>query len=85
VQPRQRAARRDQLESLVDGVVGADQDLGTRGRELAGRREHQVGHALPVIGFEAVHVVGQRRRVHRHLGVRVRAEPLRRPSAQIVR
>jgi hypothetical protein len=61
----------------VDGVVGADQEIDTDLRELVRGGEHQLAYARPVGAVDAFHVLGQRVRVHRDLGVIVRAEKLR--------
>ena len=63
-------------ERLVDRVVGADQEIGGDARELPGGGEHQLAHALPVVAFEAGHIFGKGRRVHRHFRMRVAAEKL---------
>ena len=46
-------------------------------RELICGGEHQFAHALPVAAIKAFHVLGERVRVHRDLGMIVRAEKLR--------
>jgi hypothetical protein len=61
----------------MDGVVGADQKIGTDFRELVCGGEHQFAYAMPVVVIEAFHVLGERVCVHRDLGMRVRAENLR--------
>ena len=58
----------------MDGVVGADQEIGANRFQLAGGGEHQFAHARPVAAVDIGHVVGQRGGVHRDLGVRMRAE-----------
>ena len=77
VQPRQRRARFDVRQRPVDGVVRADQEISADARELVRGSEHQLAHALPVAAVEAFHVLGERVRVHRDFGMRVRAEKLR--------
>jgi hypothetical protein len=62
----------------MEGVVGADQESGPDPRELARGGEHQLTDPLPVVAVEASHVLGERRRMHRDLGMGVRAE---KPSA----
>ena len=59
------------------GVVRADEEIGADGRELRCRREHQLAHARPVAPVDARHVVGERVRMHRDLGMRVRAKQRR--------
>ncbi len=66
--------RRHIVEGLVDGVVGADQEVSPGRRQLARRGQHEVGHPLQIATVQAVHVSGERRRVHGDFGVRVRAE-----------
>ena len=61
----------------MDGVVRADQKIGTNFRELIRGGEHQLTHALPVAAVDAFHVLGERVRVHRDLGMSVRAKKLR--------
>ena len=61
----------------MDGVVGADQEIGADFRELICGGEHQLAHALPIAAVDAFHVIGERMRVHRDLGMSVRAEKLR--------
>src|SRR4029453_7270568 len=45
-------------------------------RGLGCRGEHQVAHAVPIIAIDALHVLGERARVHRDLGMIVRAEKI---------
>jgi|SRR4051812_27154083 len=59
---------------LVERVVGADQKGRADRRQLVARCEHQLAHAAPVAAMDACHVVGERMRVHRHFGMRVRAK-----------
>src|SRR5450631_3876186 len=59
------------------GVVGADQKIGADCRKLIGGREHEFTHTLPVAAVDALHVLGERVRMHRHLGMSVRAQKLR--------
>ena len=55
----------------MDGVVRTDQEIGAHLRELVRRGEHQVAHRRPVVAIEVHDVIGQRRRVHGHFGMRV--------------
>ncbi|MNT57888.1 hypothetical protein D3C72_1952930 [compost metagenome] len=65
------------VEGLVDGVVGADQEIRARRGELVRGAEHQRAHARQVACVQAARVLRERGRVHRHLGVRMRAEQRR--------
>jgi hypothetical protein len=58
-------------------VVGADEKSGAAALQLLGRGEHEPGDALPVVAVDALHVVGQRMRVHRDFGVCMSAEKRR--------
>src|SRR5260370_9170271 len=58
----------------MHGVVGTDQEIGTDFRELICGGEHQLTYTLPVVTVDASHVLGERVRVHRDLGMAVRAE-----------
>src|SRR5260370_23002120 len=60
----------------MHGVVGTDQENGTYFRELICGGEHQLTYTLPVVTVDASHVLGERVRVHRDLGMIVRAEKL---------
>src|SRR5260370_41445638 len=60
----------------MHGVVGTDQENGTYFRELICGGEHQLTFTLPVVTVDASHVLGERVRVHRDLGMIVRAEKL---------
>src|SRR5690348_10691542 len=55
-------------------VVRADEEVGAGAFEFVGRREHQVGNALPVVGVDAIHVVAQRVCMHADLGMVIAAE-----------
>ena len=61
----------------MDGVVGADQEVGADARELVRRGEHQLANARPVAAVDALHVIRERVRVHRDFRVGVRAEQRR--------
>ena len=61
----------------MDGVVGADQEIGTGFRKLVRGGEHQLTHALPVAAVDAFHVLRERVRVHRNLGMGMPTEKLR--------
>jgi hypothetical protein len=76
VQPGQRRLRGHVRERDVNRVVGADQELGPRGLELPGRRQHQRGHSLPVVPVDCLHVLGEAVGVQAHLGVGVGAQAL---------
>jgi hypothetical protein len=58
----------------MDGVVGADQQLGAGPAELVGRYEEEASRLVPPAPFDVAHVLGQRVRVQRDLGVIVGAE-----------
>ena len=61
----------------MDGIVRADQEIGTDFREFICRGEHQLTHALPVAAVDVFHVLGERVRMHRDFGMIVRPEELR--------
>ena len=46
-------------------------------RQLVRRRQHQLAHSLPVVAIDALHVLAQRVRMHRHFRMTVRAHQLR--------
>ena len=73
VQPGTRRSRLDPIKGLMDGVVGADQEIGSRPGQLVSRREHQVGNSLPIAGINATHVPGQGMSMHRDFRVIVRS------------
>lgn len=77
VQPAQRRSRFDVRQRLVNGVVGAYQEISADLRELVRRGKHQLAHAWPIVAIQAFHVLGKRGRVHRDLGMRVRAQQSR--------
>ena len=60
----------------MDRVVGTDQEIRSNVRELAGRREHQLANALQVPAVQAIHVFGERVRMHRHFGMCMWTEKL---------
>ena len=72
VQPAQRGSRFNARKRLVNGVIRADQEIGADLRELVCGGESQLAHALPAIAVEALHVLGERVRVHQDLGMSVR-------------
>src|SRR5262245_35753705 len=65
----------------MDGVVRADEEIGTDLRELVGRREHQFADAAPIRPIQTLHILGQGRRMHRNLGMAVAPEWRRRRQA----
>src|SRR5262249_30144765 len=77
VQPGQRRLRFQVGQRLVDGVVGADEEVGADLRQLVGRGKHQRSHTPPVAVVDALDVLGERARVHRDLRVAVGPEELR--------
>ena len=77
VQPWQGRARFDQRQRLMDGVIGADQEIRAHLLQLVRRGEHHLAHARPVAAIDQRHVVGQRRRVHAHFGMGVRGDQRR--------
>ena len=78
MEPGQRRSRFDGRKRLVDGIVGTNEEIRARRRELVCRREHQLTDAGPVPSIDALHVIGKRVRMHRDLGMGVRAEYPRR-------
>ena len=65
------------LEGPVDHVVRANEEIGTASRELVRGRQHHFTRALPIGAVHTLHLIRERVRVHRHLGMTVRAEQLR--------
>ncbi len=61
----------------MDCVVGADQEIGADFCEFICRGDHQLTHALPISAVDALHILGERVRVHRDLGMIVGTEKLR--------
>jgi hypothetical protein len=77
VQPWQRRSRFEVWERLVDGVVGADEKIGTDLCKLVGGGEHEFGYSAPVVAVDVFHVLGEGVRVHRDFGMIVWAQELR--------
>jgi len=59
VQPRQGRARQDIRQRLMDGVVGADQEVGAGLFELVRRGQHELADARPVVAVDVRHVIGE--------------------------
>jgi hypothetical protein len=74
LKPRQRRSILDVRESLVDRVVGTNEETGADGGKLVCRHEHEVADAVPVATLDARDIVGQRVRMHRDLRMRIRPE-----------
>ena len=77
VQPGPRRPVLHQIESLMHGVDRSDQKIRASFGQLIRGREHQFGHAHPVVGIDALHVVGEVVAMHRNLRMMVQAEQLR--------
>ena len=73
MQPRQGRTFRHRRERTVDGVVGADQEIGAGTLQFLRRGQHEIGDTLPVVAIDEVHVLAERVRVHGNLGMPVRA------------
>ena len=58
----------------MDGVVGADQEIGANSFQLLGGVEHHIAYARPVAAVDIGHVVGHREGVDRDLGMCMWAE-----------
>jgi hypothetical protein len=61
----------------MEGVVRANKEIRPNLCEFVGRRQHQLADTRQIAAVEARDVVGQGRRMHRNLGMGVRAEPRR--------
>ena len=61
----------------MNGIVRADQKLRTDTGQFVRRSQHQLAHALPIVAAQAFDILAERVRMHRHLGMGVRAEELR--------
>src|ERR1700733_13909596 len=61
----------------MNSIVGTDQEVGATAGKLCRRGQHQLAHARPVASIDALHVLGERARVHRDVGMIVRAEQRR--------
>ena len=59
VQPGERRTLGDERKRLMDGVIGADEEVCSDGCELIGRGEHQIADAGPVIAIDLLHVLGK--------------------------
>jgi len=67
----------DQVEGLVDGVVGANQKIGAGAGEFVGGREHEFGNACPVSRIDVLHIFCERVRVQGDFRMIVLTEELR--------
>ena len=61
----------DQVEGLVNCVIGANKKVGAGTRKFFRRRHHQTGQSGPVAGFNTLHVVGERVRMQRNFRMSV--------------
>jgi hypothetical protein len=77
MQPFQWQSLLNKGERLVYGVIRADEKVGSDFGQFIGGRKHQLPHTPPVIAVDTLHVVSQRVRVQRNLGMFVRTEQLR--------
>jgi hypothetical protein len=76
VQPWSWRVGEDVGQGLMDGVVRADEEVGSDGGELVGGGEHESGDGGPVVAVDGLHVLGEGVSVHGDFGVIVRAEEL---------
>src|SRR5215467_6601471 len=60
----------------MNGIIWTYQEIDPDFRQLFCGEKHQRGHALPVAATNARHVARKRERMHRDLGMSVRAELL---------
>ncbi len=74
VKPWPWRVREDVGERLVDGIVGADEEVGSDGGELAGGGEHESGDGGPVVAVDGLHVLGEGVSVHGDFRMVVRAQ-----------
>ena len=63
-----------QIEGLMHGVDGSDEEVGASFGQLLGGRQHEFCDAGPVIRVDAVFVLDEGMSVHRHFGMIVGAE-----------
>lgn len=73
MQPRQRQARLDERQRLMNRVVRTDEELRPGLCQLRSGRQHDLPDALPVVAVDALHVVGKRMRVNGELRMSMRA------------
>jgi hypothetical protein len=59
---------------LVDGVVGADEEVRANLRQLLRGGQHQLGYALPILALDILHLIAEGVRVQGYLGMLVRSE-----------
>src|SRR6201992_3575185 len=76
MQPLQWQSLLNVWQRLVYGVVRTDEKISADFGQFIGGREHQLPHTPPVIAVDTLHVVSQRVRVQRDLGVFMRSEKL---------
>lgn len=74
VEPGPRGTRFDQGKRLMDGVVGADEEIGAGAGELMGGVEHEVADARPAGGFNGAHIFGEGEGTHGYFRMGVSAE-----------
>ena len=69
MQPGTRRAMLNQIECLVNRIVGTYKEIGAGLGQLVGRRKHQLGNSRPVVGINTFHVSRQGMRMHRNFGM----------------
>jgi len=67
----------DEIKRLVNGIVGADQEIGSSLGQFTGGGEHEFRYTRPIAGIDVLHVLSQRVGMQGHFGMLVSAEPLR--------
>src|ERR1700722_18936528 len=77
MQPLQWQSLLNVWQVLVDGCVRADEKTGADFGQFISGRQHQLPHTPPVIAVDTLHVVSQRVRVQRDLGMLMRPKQLR--------
>src|SRR5579872_7211485 len=65
----------NQVEGLVNRVVGTDKEVGASTSKFFRRRKHELRDTGPVVGANEAHVAGKRMRVQGDFRVIVVAEP----------
>src|SRR5580704_13138666 len=64
VQPGARRAVLHQVEGLMNRVDGSNQKIGSGPGQLISRGEHEFSNTHPVVGVDALHVIGEAVAVH---------------------
>ena len=77
MQPRQRRSLHNQIHSLVNRIVWADEEIRAGVLDFYRRIQHEVGDTLPVVAFNTFDIAGKRMGVHCDLRMSMRTEQLR--------